>query len=149
MITRRLVVPGATLLLGCSSLIGVLLLVAACSASSDPSTNGSSSSSGSSGSSGSSSSSGSSGSSGSNSSTDYGKTCTKEEDCSDICILSSFGSKGRGMCTHACATAAECPSGVLCEQLDSSPKTVCVPKTPCTAGDPSSSEECKEIDSSK
>ena len=73
---------------------------------------------------------------------DYGHTCARSADCQDTCVFNSFGSKGQGMCTIACTTVKDCPEGLRCESLDSSPKNVCFPSAPCTNGPEITSEFC-------
>jgi hypothetical protein len=80
---------------------------------------------------------------------DYGKACTRTSDCADTCIFDSYGAKSSGMCTHQCNSSSDCPENVGCEKLDSSPRTVCVPRTPCTTGDPGLAAVCADMDPSK
>ena len=64
-----------------------------------------------------------------NASSDFGKLCSTNEECSsNLCIFDSDtigSSNAGGACTISCTSSTQCPSGTQCEPLDSSPAMVC------------------------
>jgi hypothetical protein len=83
----------------------------------------------------------------SNVNSDFGKLCSKNEDCSsNLCIFDSDtagSSNAGGVCTVSCTSSTQCPSGTRCEPLDSSPAMVCFRQSPCTAStDPVAPNVC-------
>ena len=55
---------------------------------------------------------------------DFGKTCTKNSDCSDVCLFK--GSADYGYCSKSCESFTECPTFWMCEEVMNASGKYCI-----------------------